>query len=168
MNQDTFEFEKLYQIELDRIYKELGYQIVKRIRGKENRYYDVVLVKDNKQAKIEEKALTYYHSDCPIELIQNVWPFDSGWFYDTKADYIHYFYYLQGMFPYILYQVSMSNLKKLMLKNEWKDNVSKYVKPRHSVIHYGYTINLCIKWNFLLDTNCAWVLKKWNRELRNA
>lgn len=165
-NSETFYFEEDYQKELNRIYRELGYENIQRIHGKKNKHYDLVLSKNGKNAKIEEKGLTYYHRDCPIELIQNIFPFDLGWFYYTKADYIHFFYYID-MQPYILYQLSLPRLKKKLSKffKEGK------VKPRLALKNYGITINICISWQYLIKENCAVILKKWNnlnKDLKDA
>ena len=158
MSGETREFERLYQIELDRVYKELGYENIQRIHGKENEDYDLILTKNGRGKKIEEKGLQYYHKDCPIELIQDIWPFNLGWFYKTHADYIHFFYY-QELMPHTLYQLSPSKLKE-NLGNIFKD---KKAMPRLSVINYGITINLCIPWKYLIEINCAFILKKWNK-----
>ncbi|MHA1370524.1 MAG: hypothetical protein ACTSRA_12530 [Promethearchaeota archaeon] len=152
----TFEFEKLYQKELDRIYEELGYEIIQRIQGEKNKYYDLILSKNGKKAKIEEKALQYYHRDCPIELIQNILPLDLGWFYETKADYLHYLYY-QDLQPIILYQISIHKLKKNLLNIVKERNIT----ARFSTINYGITLNMCIKWSYLLENKYAFILKKW-------
>jgi len=161
---ETSEFERVYQIELDRIYQELGYEVVQRIQGKENRYYDLSLKLDGKEQKVEEKALQYYHQDCPIELIQNIWPFDLGWFYETRADYIHFLYY-QDMQPHTLYQLKMSGLKELLCtftNEDWKSRVT----PRFSLINYGITLNLCIRWDYLIGKGCARLLKGWRPPTR--
>lgn len=160
LSEETNEFERLYQIELDRIYLELGYENIQRIHGKENKYNDLILSKNGISKKIEEKGLTYYHKDCPIELIQNIWPFSKGWFYETKADYIHFIYY-EYPIPFILYQLSLSKLKEKLSKKFLKEGKAE---PRLSLINYGMTINVCIPWQYLIEKKCACILKKWNKE----
>lgn len=160
MNSETFEFERLYRIELNRIYSELGYTMIERIQGEENKYFDAIIEKNGKKAKIEEKALQYYHSDCPIELIQNILPLDLGWLYETKADYLHFLYY-QDLMPVVLYQIDFIKLKREIANFFKMKNSQQNINLRFSFINYGITINLCIKWKYLLDKKIAYILKKW-------
>lgn len=162
MSEETREFERLYQRELDRIYKELGYENIHRIYDEKNKDYDLILTKNGREKKIEEKGLQYYHRDCPVELIQNIWPFSWGWFYETKADYIHFFYY-QDLMPHTFYQLSLSKLKENLV-NIFKE---KKAIPRLSIINYGITINICIPWQYLIEKNYAVIRKKWNSFKRN-
>ena len=167
MSEETREFERLYQKNLDRIYRELGYRDIQRIQGKENRYNDLSLTINGIKKKIEEKGLTYNHKDCPIELIQNIFPPSIGWFYETKADYIHFFYYKDKM-PIILYQLSFNKLKKMLFKPKEKIPnlfIEKKAWPRLAIKYYGITINLCISWQYLKEKNCATVLKEWNKSI---
>lgn len=160
MTSETFEFERLYQIELDRVYKELGYEIIKRIQTKENRDFDLTLKKNGKELNIEEKGAQYYHPDCIIELIQDIYPLDLGWFYKTKASHIHYFYY-QDLRPIVLYQIYMGKMRKELPGFFKLEGWEKKITPRFSIINYGITLNLCIKWKFLIEARCAHELKRW-------
>jgi hypothetical protein len=162
MISETIEFEQLYKRELDRIYRELGYQIVQRVYGRKNEDYDLILMKNGKEKKIEEKGLNYYFPDCPIELIQNIYPLDLGWFYKTKADYIHFLYYDKetGM-PFILYQLTFSRLKENLNNFFKEDGWRMKIMPRFSIINYGITLNLCIRWDYLIRKGCVYILKKW-------
>jgi hypothetical protein len=162
---ETFELERLAQGVFDEVYKELGYQNIQRVVGKANRYFDLTLAMNGVTKKIEEKALQYYHQDCPIELIQNIWPLSQGWLYETTADYLHFLYY-QDKRPHVLYQVNKERLVGKLDRagffeiNERKANKYK-IQPRLSEINFGITVNLCINWKYLIEKNCARILKSW-------
>ena len=171
MSEDTRETERRGQEHFNKVYEELGYKNIRRIFGKENKLYDLILNINGIDKKIEEKCITYYHKDCPIELIQNIWPPSRGWFYGTRADYIHFLYCnKEDKEPYILYQLSFNKLKEMLFKPKEKipnlfiDKKAK-VWPRLAKKYYGITINLCISWQYLIEKNCVRVLKEWNKPI---
>jgi len=165
MSKDTRIIEKEGQEYFNKIYEELGYKNIRRIFGKENELYDLTLTINGIDKKIEEKCITYYHKDCPVELIQNIWPPSRGWFYGTRADYIH-FLYCQDKKPYILYQLSFDKLKEELSKmNNAIFIKEKKAFPRLSIINYGITINLCIPWLYLIEKNYVAILKRWDNPI---
>ena len=157
-NNEFFEFEQLYQKELDRIYGGMGYT-VQRIKGKENEKFDVILTRDGVDEPVEEKGLRYYHPDAPIELLQDVKTCNLGWFYKTKARHIYFIYYNEIM-PIVMYDLNLPHLKNF-LTSCFED---EKVKFRTALKGFGITINMCIPWKYLVEKNIVQVLKNWKEQ----
>lgn len=102
------------------------------------RDYDFTFISKGKTYKVEEKFRTVNYGDFLIEIIQDVFDRNAGWYYETKADYI--FYVVEMKYIYIV----RWDLFKHWLSKNWKDaNISARVSTKG----YGLTINLSIKWD---------------------
>lgn len=154
-NNEFFEFEQLYQKELDRIYGEMGFT-VERIRGKDNEKYDVILKNDSTTETVEEKGLRYYHPDAPIELIQDLKTSNFGWYFKTKARHIYFIYYNEIM-PIVMYDLNLLHFNNF-LTSCFEDGKVEF---RTALKGFGITINMCIPWKYLVDNNIVQVIKKW-------
>lgn len=161
LNNEFFEFEKLYIPILNEYYESRGWEY-ERVRGKENENQDLFLYVRGKKIPVEEKGLKYCHPDAPIELIQDIFSFNLGWFFKTKAERIMFIYYDKvKQMPKRLYNVHFPRLDE-QLRQNWKEWYGRKVLfIRAAIEGYGLTINACVPWKYLIDNNMAWLLKEW-------
>lgn len=150
MSQETFDFEKRYMEWLDEFYIKNGYSI-NRITGTDNEKYDAILNKNGIEFLVEEKGAQYLHKDMVIELVQDFWSRNWGWYLKTQANYIIYIYYVSkdAILPCIVYRVLLSKLRTLM-KAELPQNKLKIGVTSKN---YGTTINAYIPWEYLKSVN---------------
>jgi len=146
---ETFEFERKYRVWLDDFYKERGFSI-QRISGKDNEKYDVILGKEDRQYFVEEKGAQYLHQDMVIELVQDLWTQNWGWYYKTEANFIMYFYFDNGN-PKVLYKVKMKELRNLFEPMCGDNGVKLGITDKN----YGCTLNAYIAWELLLAKKVA-------------
>ena len=83
--EDNFRFEKEKQQFFNKIYKSKGWAY-KRIYGKENKFYDCVVLVDERWVKVEEKYRRRGWPDLLVEIIQDTETNSPGWLYYTQAD----------------------------------------------------------------------------------
>jgi len=103
----NFEWERACQPGADKYYKSKGFS-VERIKGKENKLYDVKIRKNGKVYAVEEKFLRKDNDFLYIELIQDTESDSIGWIEETRADYLYY------KMPSMLVICKMNNLKKFI------------------------------------------------------
>ena len=144
---------------LNQLYDQHDYDFEPR-HGKENEKYDGVLIhrKTNHRFSIEEKGLSYVHTHCPIELIQDIKTMNLGWFYKTEANSIVFIYFHANTTnPAIVYIA-----RTIRLKNYNPDYfLVKNVFTAKATNGYGDTVNLNIPWELFLEDGTARIWNEW-------
>jgi hypothetical protein len=155
---EFFDFERLYQNELDRIYAEKGYKC-QRIVGIKNKEYDCVLIKNGQEYHVEEKGERYLFPNAPIEIVQDVLSCNLGWYYNTRASHVLFIYY-DEIIPSIVYLIKMGPLRK-NLNAIIRDNQRSL---KFALKGFGITVNICIPWKYLIDTGICSVFHEFITE----
>ena len=113
--------------------------------------------------KLEPNFIKELLNEIPHMYVIN--PRSKGWFFTSKADYIIYSYYSEGLenikkssIPEIIYLVNYSHLKKFL------DNISKRYYCREAKRGYGWTVNLAIPWEDLINDDVATIIKVKNKK----
>jgi len=83
----------------------------------------ILVLEDNSQITIEEKvrAKKYSNNDLVIEEKSNVEKNTPGWIYYSKADYLAYSWFIDGLAKVLI--IKMDKLKKWYMKNKEKYNL---------------------------------------------
>jgi len=155
---DEFEFEKKVRIWSKQFYENKGFE-VKEITGSANRKSDLILIFNNNEYRVEEKARRKYYPDLCFELVQCVVDKKWGWIYDINCDWIIYiFWNINNSLPQIIYKIIWKECKKYCL-----NNLEKY-KLKISRKGYGLTIFATIPWTHLEQNNIAKIIYKSERQ----
>lgn len=146
--EDNFKFEREKQEVFDRLYKERGWKC-KRITGKQNKFYDCVLLIEERWCNVEEKFRRKEWLDLVVELVQDTKTNDPGWLEYTQADFLMY-----GMGERI-YMISIPLLREFVKRN--KDKFDTFESKESE--GWGNTLNLKIPWSTILQNEIGKVLK---------
>lgn len=144
--EEFFIFEKEKQKVFDKFYQEKKWPY-KRIFGKDNKKYDVVILVNKKWFKVEEKFRSKEWSDLAVETIQDTETNSSGWIYYTEAEYIFY-----GMGERI-YAINVEKLRILIEKHE------SLFEIKFSKKGWGNTKNIIIPFYLILDNKIGKIIK---------
>lgn len=133
---DYLKEEKKHQPFFDKLYSDMGLEIVDRKHGK---FWDLKLKKDAYIFTVEEKARDKTWDDILVETIQDTKTNSLGWIYYSKADFLVY-----GMFgdQVYVYRLNMPNFKAWFEQNEhfysqiiskkgWGETVNKPIPIKH-------------------------------------
>lgn len=126
---DYLEFEQTKQDFFNKLYRDLGFDIISR---KDNKYWDVKLRKETYIFTIEEKARKKHWDDILVETIQDTKTNKDGWIYYSTADFLVY-----GMFgdPIIVYRLKLKDFQS------WFEQHIDDFQERISEQGWGRTIN---------------------------
>lgn len=139
------EFEKERQLVLDRFYLSKGWT---PDRSGACKAFDLVLAFESKgiTSTVEEKIRAVEYPDFGIEIIQDVFSKNDGWFYTSSADLIFQCHYGK------IYSVKWSAFKSWFREN-YKDINRKKSKNKFStyvsVCGFGLTINIGVPWEVI-------------------
>lgn len=125
---------------MDNLYISLGFEIISR----DGTYkHDLILSKNDKNYKVEEKYRSSDNGDFLIELVQDLTTFQQGWFYSEKPDAIVYILHKDNKLSKIYW------IDFIGFRNWWFDYLSKkrIQKAIISPKGFGLTLNLVVPWS---------------------
>lgn len=159
-NEEQFALERLSRTWSKTFYEMLGYA-VEEVQGEENRHGDLILSKDERRVRIEEKTERRLSSNMCFELVQDVDTRNWGWIYDLRADHLVYIFWSEILrLPFIVYRVDWPRCKAFCLANLHKYQIKATRKG------WGLTLFACIPWVVLENDGIAKVLYKSSMEER--
>lgn len=132
---------------MDAWYIQYGFEIVNRDGNKKR---DLVLARDGKQIRIEEKYREKDYGDLLIELVQDLVSNNPGWLYAESMDRLCYVI-LDGYRPKTIYWIDWIKFKDWLFTYL---SINKIQKAIISPAGYGLTLNLSIAWDKIPGDLC--------------
>lgn len=115
---------------------------------------DVTLLDGNRRITVEHKYRYIEYDDILIEIMQDIKTNNTGWFYMTEADFLHYIICIEDV-PKYFYRIKVREFKKWC--REYIEKNSNNLCWKVSSRGFGITLNMVIKIKVIPENIC----KRW-------